>query len=60
MVMAAVPVQVVMVLPAEATGGGLTVTVTNAAGVDSQATLFCVEIVILRYSVVAANPDGTS
>ena len=37
-----------------------TVTVTNAAGIDSHDTPFNVDTVMRPYSVVAANPVGAS
>ena len=44
----------------EIVGIAFTVTVTNAVGLDVQARLFNVDIVVLRYCVDVVNPEGAS
>jgi hypothetical protein len=55
------PLQIVWSDPiAPAVGTACTVTVTAAVAADSHATEFSVDMVILRYCVVAVKPEGTS
>jgi hypothetical protein len=49
-----------LVMEIAGTEVSLTVTVTAAVATDSHATEFSVDMVILRYCVVAVKPEGTS